>query len=121
MSKYQPKAVTIFPWLKSNLGPRALAPLTGTDTRALRAAVEIIELYSVDHNPVVIEAFGNVVSQMQRSTMHLAFHGIAHVLDWGDRLNIWVMAGLPEIDPGKCSFEPGGLYFDLSKKQPSVT
>jgi hypothetical protein len=114
--KYQPHSVTIFPWLRSNLGRRCLAPLTGCDTRALRAAVEIIELYSYDPAPSVLEAFGAIVRRMQPSTQELAYHAIAHVMDWSNRSELWVKAGLPEFGPQKCSFEPGGSYVDLSKK-----
>ena len=62
MSQYQPPSVTIFPWLRANLGSHCLAPLTGTDRRALRAAVQIIELYSYAPAPSVLEAFGQIVS-----------------------------------------------------------
>jgi hypothetical protein len=108
VSKYQPPAQTVMAWLKANLGSRALAPLTGSDTRALRAAVQIIEQYSYDRCPALVEAFGMVVCRMQPSTAELAYHSIAHVMDWSDRSEIWVKAGLPEFAPRLCAFEPGG-------------
>jgi hypothetical protein len=37
-------------------------------------------------------------------------------MDWSNRSELWVKAGLPEFGPQKCSFEPGGSYVDLSKK-----
>lgn len=40
MSDYEPAAATVLDWLHSNLGGAALAPLTGSDTHALRAAVQ---------------------------------------------------------------------------------
>jgi Arc/MetJ-type ribon-helix-helix transcriptional regulator len=43
------------------IGSRALAPLTGTDARALGAAVQIIELYTYDRNSNVLAAFGLIV------------------------------------------------------------
>ena len=114
--KNQPPSVTIFQWLRANLGPRCLAPLTGTDTRALRAAVEIIELYSYHTRPELLKAFGIVVSSgMQKSTQELAYHAIAHLLNWEDRARLWDAAGLPLFDPQVCSFEPGGSRVDLSK------
>jgi hypothetical protein len=115
-TKPKPPSETVMPWLRSNLGPRCLAPLTGTDARALRAAVQIIELYAYDDAPSVLEAFGHIVRRMQPSTQELAYHAIAHVMDWSDRSRIWVKAGLPEFGPVQCSFEPGGGYVDLSRK-----
>lgn len=79
--------------------------LTGTDWKALRAAVHIAELYAYDSDPSVIAAFGLIVSRMQPSTYHLAYHAIAQVTDWGFRARIWVAAGLPEFNPGRCKYE----------------
>ena len=47
MAKKQ-KAVceSIWGWLAANLGKRCAAGLTGTDARALMAAVQIVELWS---------------------------------------------------------------------------
>lgn len=117
MSKPKPKCETVFPWLRANLGPHSLAPLTGTDTRALRAAVQIIELYSYHPEPEVLKAFGLIVGCMQSTTQELAYHAIAHAMDWSDRSDIWVKAGLPEFAPRKCSFEPGGSCVDLSRER----
>lgn len=112
----KPAAVTIYPWLRANLGPRALAPLTGCDARALQAAVQIIELYSYDHDDEVLQAFALVVGRMQDSTQELAYHAIAHILNWSDRYAIWHVAGLPPFEnPRTCSFEPGGSGRDLAK------
>jgi hypothetical protein len=105
VSKYQPPAQTVMPWLTANLGSRALAPLTGSDTRALRAAVQIIEQYSYDREPLLLKAFSIVVLRMQSSTQELAYHCIAHVMDWSDRSRLWVEAGLPEFAPRRCAFE----------------
>lgn len=113
--RYQPPAETVLGWLASNLGSRALAPLTGSDTRALRAAVQIVEQYSYDRDPSLLHAFAAVVRRMQSHTQELAFHAIAHPMDWSDRARIWRAAGL-EIKPfRKCSFEPGGKHIDLAE------
>ena len=63
---------TLPEWLRSNLGPRCLAPLTGTDSKALAAAVQIVELYAYQSRAEVLEAFGLVVMQMQESCWPLA-------------------------------------------------
>jgi len=109
-NKLHPVCIKIRPWLKENLGKDCLAPLTGTDARALSAAVHLIELYSINYRPEVLEAFALTVGFMQPSTQGLAFHAIAHVLDWGDRIELWAKAGLSEasIPRTKCMYEPGG-------------
>lgn len=102
----------VLTWLHDNLGRDALAPLTGTDTRALRAAVEIIELYSYDRHSFVLAAFRLVVERMQPHTRWLAYHAIAMVMDWGDRREIWDAAGLdftPVIGKPRCQAEPRRL------------
>jgi hypothetical protein len=105
--KKKPVCETLLPWLKANLGPKCLAPLTGTDARALAAAVHIIELYAVEGNPRALAAFGACAYCMQRSTRELAYHAIAHVLDWSDREKIWKLAYLEPIEnPRECVFEP---------------
>lgn len=106
--KPKPPCETVFPWLAANLGKRCIAPLTGTDARALKATVQTIELYSVHQDTKVLEAFALLVGCMQSSTRELAYHAIAHVLDWGDRSRIWVECGLPEFSPRCCAFEPAG-------------
>jgi hypothetical protein len=104
--KEKPVAVTLFPWLRENLGKSCLAALTSTDRRALEAAVQIIALLGYDRNPGLVMAFGACVLEMQPSTREFAFHAIAHVLDWNDRGRIWSLAGLPECNPGRCQHEP---------------
>lgn len=84
-------------WLRRNLGRDALAALTGTDARALSAAVHIIELYTCSAHPSVLRAFGDVVLEMQPSTRYLAYHSIAYVREWDDRAVIWNLANLPYL------------------------
>lgn len=95
-------------WLRENLGTRCLAPATGTDQRALTAAQAIVELYAYDiyGDRDALDAFRTVVSRMQPSAQHLAYHSIAKVLDWGDRGKLWYLAGLPSIQVGRCKHEP---------------
>lgn len=93
-------------WLKDNLGPRCLAPLTAQDHAALAAAVQIVQLYAYDGRREILEAFGTIVRTMQRSCQPLAYHAIAHVLNWSDRDNVWSAAGLEWMSFGKCKCEP---------------
>ncbi len=89
----KPPAVTIYPWLRANLGARCLGPLTGTDARALKAAVQIVEHYSYDPHLNVALA--------------LAYHAIAHVMDWHNRPELWERARLePLTNIPRCEYEP---------------
>lgn len=118
--KPKPPCTTIFAWLKSNLGKNCLATLTGTDAKALHAAVQIIELYTWTgtHQQGVLDAFRFAVLCMQPRTRELAYHAIAHVMDWNDRDEVWERAGLPHLNNIRvCSFGPGGSHIDLSKSK----
>jgi hypothetical protein len=81
-------------WLKANLGARALAPLTGTDMRALDAAAHVVELWAVTGEDRVLDAFRRVVLEMQPKTRYLAYHAVAHTCEWGTRGVVWALAGL---------------------------
>ena len=106
--KERAKCETLRGWLKANLGHGCLAPCTGTDFRALDAAVQIVELYAYSPSKDLQKAFGIVVSKMQSSTRELAFHSIAHCLDWHIRRGFWMDAGL-DIEEvrnfRRCKFE----------------
>lgn len=109
MKASKPVSQTVLPWLRNNLGKDCTSPLTGTDWRALAAATHVVELYSYCPNDQTARAFGDCVRQMQRSTRRLAYHAIAHVMDWSDRPTLWSRAGLESIpEAGRCSYEPGG-------------
>ncbi len=103
----KPPCVTVLPWLRANLGKQCLAPLTSTDSYALRAAVQCVELYAYTSSQDAVGAFALVVGQMQPHTRRLAYHAIAHVMDWGHRAELWERAGL-DLPPnlGLCAFEP---------------
>lgn len=103
--KTKPPCTTILPWLKANLGPRCTAPLTGTDVCALFAAVQIIELYCIHTEQSVLDAYALVVQQMQPGTRELAYHAIAHVMDWSHRADLWLRAGLSPFNPRRCAHE----------------
>jgi hypothetical protein len=85
-------------WLRLNLGRRALGALTGTDSKALAAAVHLIRLYAYNGHQPVLEAFRLVVLEMQPSTRQFAFHAIAYVADWDTRFTWWALAGLPPYE-----------------------
>lgn len=110
-----PLCKAVYPWLRSNLGKRCLAPLTSGDAYALAAAVHIVELWGSCQKNSIASAFGAVVMEMQPSTRYLAFHSIAHVLDWSHRAELWHAAQLPALQYPTCSFEPGGPCIDLAK------
>ena len=112
---YHPPACTVLDWLRANMGGRALAPLTGSDTRALRAAVQLIEQYSYDRHPSILDAFALCVMRMQPKTRELAYHAIAHPMDWSDRARLWLAAGFDTRPVLKCSFEPGGSQIDYAE------
>lgn len=89
-------------WLKLNFGRYALAPLTGTDSRALAAAAHILELYAVTQSDLALIALRNVVLCMQPHTRELVYHAIACAFDWHDRDRVWALAGLPPLVPTLC-------------------
>lgn len=103
--KNKPVCESIRAWLTANLGDGCLGILSGTDNRALKAAVHILELYGVAPTRGVASAFGAVVMEMQPKCWHLAYHAIAAATDWSYREKIWTEAGLPAIEIGKCRCE----------------
>lgn len=110
--KAKPVCVSVFPWLKANLGKWCLGVLTGQDYRALRTAAQCVELFAncdSEAEPRALTAFRECVLAMQPEARELAFHAIAHVLDWGDRYRLWALAGLPAFERVRvCAYGPGG-------------
>ncbi len=106
--KTQPHAATILKWLRDN--GQSLGALTGQDTRALQLCVSAMALYSSCDQEMeshALSAFRGGVVAMQPSTRHLAYHAVAHVLDWPAREMIWRRAECPELGrhPGHCTHE----------------
>lgn len=94
-------------WLRLNLGKQALAPLTSTDSKALDAAVAIIELYNCSSDLELLRSFACCVRQMQESVWPLAYHSIAFVMDWRVRSQLWRKTGLQiPLNVGICEHEP---------------
>jgi hypothetical protein len=106
-------------WLVLNLGRRALAPLTGTDSRALAAAAHILMLYATSSQErLVLEAFRAVVLTMQPSTREFAYHAIACYGEWHWRDEVWLRAGLPPLDRVQiCAGEPAGRERDAALEE----
>jgi hypothetical protein len=104
----------IIKWLQNNLGKRATAGLTSTDTVALVTATNLSNLISYESAPPeLFEAYRSIVLQMQNRNQQLAYHAIACELDWSHREMIWQKSGLTAfafdlIPKLKCAFEPGG-------------
>ena len=94
--KEKPPCEQIMTWLRLNLGVGALGALTGTDAKALTAAVHIMELYAYAGDESLLDAFRVVVLQMQPTTREFAYHTIAQVLNWSDRARLWSLAGLDD-------------------------
>lgn len=108
MAAQKTPAQTVGPWLKAN--GMYLGALTGQDWAALRAAAECMGLYARSDDTGEAQsliAFKACVLAMQPSTRYLAFHAIAHLLDWGDRWTIWRRCGLaiPDTLP-ECKYGP---------------
>jgi hypothetical protein len=109
MSRRTTDCADLYTWLRGNLGRSALGALTGTDDKALSAAVHILRLYAYNGHASALEAFRLVVLEMQPTTRELAYHAIAYVSEWHFRPNWWYVAGLPPLDRvSVCAAEPGG-------------
>lgn len=84
MSAPKPPAATVGNWLRENGHP--LGGLTGQDWPALKAAVQVAQLWlssDFDGQQQAALAFGHCVRAMQPHLWYLAYHAIAHVGDWG--------------------------------------
>lgn len=100
MSRPAAECADLLRWLRANLGAGVLGALTGTDAKALAAAVHIVELFAYSPSDEILAAFAAVVRQMQPSTRFLAFHAVAKVMDWDDRERVWEGAGLEPFPAG---------------------
>lgn len=66
-----------------------LAPLTGTDTKALLAIAACWELFAYTRSNGVINAIRNLLAEMQPQTAILTRDLIARSMDWSDRERYW--------------------------------
>lgn len=109
MKATPPLCKSVLPWLTANLGKGCLGCLTGQSGRALAAATQIIGLYSYcdqEAEAHVLSAFRSVVMCMPPDQRELAYHAIAHVLNWSDRERIWMLAQIPPLESvRRCAYE----------------
>jgi len=85
-------------FIRAHLGRDAFAPLTGTDWRAWRAFVHLVELWGVSRDPSALVAMRATVACSQTGhpeVMQLFVQTIPAMLDWSDDAVIW-----PQIAPG---------------------
>lgn len=76
-------------WLKAN--GHSLAPLTGTDARALDAIAACWALYAVERQPRILDAVARLVSIMQPKCRPLAAALIPWAMDWSDQVPVWAL------------------------------
>lgn len=98
----------LWTWLRLNLGRRALAALTGTDVKALAAAVHILRLHAYSGHDALLSALrtrrvgdaaldASVRVSHDRVRVRMAFPR-----SWGELAGlppyerIWILAGSPE-------------------------
>jgi hypothetical protein len=84
------RVTQIEPSHPSKLRKGCLAPLTGTDVRALTAFCAVLELHQFADDQVEVErALAIVAGQMQASTRWIARELIPWLMDWSDRERLW--------------------------------
>jgi len=82
-------------WMCENYGGTCMGALTGTDWKAMRAIVALLELHAYAPEPTHWQAFAILVETMQEKTRWMAHAIIAMVLNWDDRNRLWMRAKLP--------------------------
>lgn len=98
----------------------SLAPLTGTDSKALQAIAACWTLYAYTHSSDVLYAVRLLLREMQPKTRPLARELIAWAMDWNDRDRLWPLVAepIPAVAPdddqngdatcGECGDAAGG-------------
>jgi hypothetical protein len=84
-------------FIRAHLGRNAFAPLTGTDWRAWRAFVHLVELWGVSHDPRALEAMRSCIACAQtrhEDVMQIFVQTIPAMLDWCDVAILW-----PKVAP----------------------
>lgn len=96
-------------WVANRLGKQALAPLTGTDRKALDGFLHALRLWRAAPDDHVIAALRALVMVMQPSTRHIAKAAIPGMLDWSDEDVIWAAIMAVTVDDLKTT-EAGAVY-----------
>ncbi len=118
--KNETASMRILKWLRGNGIP--LGALTSHDTACLWASVEIANVWlRGDRNNRLdsAQAYGLIVGQMQSTTQFMAYHGIAMVGEWSDRVTLWDEAHLSfdVLDKApNCKFGPNSGKVDQGEK-----
>ena len=79
-------------FIRAHLGRNAFAPLTGTDWRAWRAFVHLVELWGVSRDPRALDAMTHCIACAQTrhdDVMQVFVQTIPAMLDWSDVARIW--------------------------------
>ena len=91
-------------FIRAHLGRNAFAPFTGTDWRAWRAFINLLELWGVSRDPNSVDAMRATLACAQISVMDLFVQSIPAMLDWCHVAELW-----PQIAPfaalGKCAID----------------
>lgn len=86
-------------FIHAHLGRGAFAPLTGTDWRAWRAFVHLVELWGVSRDPRALNAMQSCIACAQTNhedVMQLFLQTIPAMLDWSDT-KIWPAIAPPKL------------------------
>lgn len=90
-------------WMSANYGDGILAPLTGTDWRAMRALVYAWDLWLYVQSPAAFRAAVDLLRCMQRTTRDLGVSIIPMIGDWSHEIHMRSMLrpvlDLPGISP----------------------
>jgi hypothetical protein len=95
MSRNRTPEQTALYFVRYHLGKHAFAPLTGTDWRAWRAFVHLLELYGVSRGRGAIEALRACYACTLRSygaqgdVAAVFLQTIPAMLDWSDTRTLW--------------------------------
>jgi hypothetical protein len=79
-------------FVHAHLGRGAFAPLTGTDWRAWRAFVHLVELWGVSRDPNALAAMRSCLACAQgehEDVMQVFVQTIPAMLDWSDHDRLW--------------------------------
>jgi len=94
-------------FVRAHLGRNAFAPLTGTDWRAWKAFVYLLELWGVSRDSRAVDAMRSTLACAQLSVLDIFIQTIPGVLDWYDVRQLW-----PSIVPANAADDLAALDID---------